>query len=391
MRRPRTVYLDHAATTPTDPRVIEAMLPYFGEVYGNPSAIHRVGRAAERAVENARETIAGHLNCRPGEIIFTSCGSESDNLALRGVLLQAVAEGRPAHLVTSPVEHDAIGNTAAQLAALLQVPVTNVPVDAWGVVKPGDVTAACVAGTTLASIMTANNEVGTIQPIKAIAEAAHQHGTLVHTDAVQAAGQMALDVEALGLDLLSLSAHKFYGPKGIGVLYVRESIALASSQTGGAQENGRRAGTENVPLIVGMAKAFDLAYHEFEQHVSHYRQQRDRLIDGLLSRIPDSILTGHPDNRLPNNASFVFPGVDSNQLLMHLDLNGIAASSGSACKTGSPKPSAVLLSMGIEPDLALSSLRLTVGRQTSQKDIAYALEVIPEAVEKVRRVSAVRS
>lgn len=391
MSRARTVYLDHAATTPIDPRALEAMLPYFGEVYGNPSAAYQAGLTAEHALEDARETIARLINCQPREIIFTSGGSESDNLALRGVLMQAAVEKRPTHLVISPVEHDAVSRTAAQLNHLLDVAVTTLPVDDWGMVAAGDAAATCSADTALVSVMMANNEVGTIQPVAAIAEAVHQQGTLVHTDAVQAAGQLPLDVKALGVDLLSLSGHKVYGPKGVGALYVRDGITLMPHQSGGAQEQGRRAGTENVPLIVGLAKAFELAYQKFDDHVNHYRRQRDRLIDGLLSQVPDAILTGHPEQRLPNNASFVFPGTDGNQLLMHLDMNGIAASSGSACKTGSPEPSRVLLSMGIEAEVARSSLRLTVGRQTSDDDIAYALAIIPEAVAKVRRLGVVAS
>ena len=382
----RTVYLDHAATTPVDPRVLEAMLPYFSEVYGNPSSIHRFGRMAEQAVEDARETVARVWGSRPDEVVFTSCGSESDNLALRGAMLTARQEGRGRHLVTTPVEHSAVSNTAAQLSGLLDFDVSLVAVDHCGQVDPAAIGAACRADTALVSVMYANNEVGTIQPLAEIAAVAHAAGALLHTDAVQAAGQLPLNVKELGVDLLAVSAHKFYGPKGVGALYVRRGIALAPSQSGGGQENGRRAGTHNVAFIVGLAKALEIAYAEREAHNAEYRRLRDRLVDGLLAAIPDAQLTGHPSERLPNNASFVFHDVDGNALLMHLDLQGIAASSGSACKTGSPEPSGVLTSMGLDRAWALGSLRLTVGRQTTDADIDYALEVIPQAVAKVREL-----
>ncbi|NPV66820.1 MAG: cysteine desulfurase [Anaerolineae bacterium] len=386
MSSSRMVYLDYAATTPVDPRVLDAMLPFFTETYGNPSSIHRFGRAAEQAVEDARERVARILGCTPGEIVFTSCGSESDNLALRGAMLMARRDGRGQHLVTSPVEHSAVTQTARQLAELLGFAVTQVPVDRHARVDPADVARACREDTALVSVMYANNEVGTVQPLAAIAATAHQHGALMHTDAVQAAGQLPLDVQALGVDLLAISAHKFYGPKGIGALYVRNGIALAPSQSGGGQENGRRAGTHNVAFIVGLARALEIAYEEATQYNARYQQLRDRLIDGILARVPDAQLTGHPRERLPNNASFVFQHVDGNALLMHLDLKGIAASSGSACKVGSPEPSAVLLSMGFDRTWALGGLRLTVGRHTTDEDIDYALEVIPDAVERVRKL-----
>ena len=382
----RTVYFDHAATTPVDPRVLEAMLPYFSEVYGNPSSIHRFGRMAEQAVEDARESVARVWGCQPDEVVFTSCGSESDNLALRGAMLTARREGRGRHLVTTPVEHSAVSNTAAQLSGLLDFDVSLVGVDRFGQVDPAAIAAACRADTALVSVMYANNEVGTVQPLAEIATVAHAAGALLHTDAVQAAGQLPLDVTELGVDMLAVSAHKFYGPKGVGALYVRRGIELAPSQSGGGQEHGRRAGTHNVAFIVGLAKALEIAYAEREAHNAEYRRLRDRLVDGLLAAIPDAQLTGHPAERLPNNASFVFHDVDGNALLMHLDLQGIAASSGSACKTGSPEPSGVLTSMGLDRAWALGSLRLTVGRQTTDADIDYALEVIPQAVAKVRQL-----
>ncbi len=388
MQPSQTIYLDHAATTPVDPRVVQAMLPYFSDVYGNPSSIHRFGRQAEQAVEDAREQVARVLGCQAKEIVFTSCGSESDNLALRGALLSSPAASRRAHLVTSPVEHSAVINTAHQLVQLAEIDLDIVPVDSWGQVNPDDIAAACQADTALISIMYANNEVGSIQPLRQIAAIARAQSVLFHTDAVQAAGQLPLNVADLGVDMLAVSAHKFYGPKGVGALYVRQGLNLVPSQSGGGQENGRRAGTHNVAFIVGLAVALQIASEEREHFNAIYQKHRDRLIEGLLARIPDARLTGHPTDRLPNNASFAFQHTDGNALLMHLDLKGIAASSGSACKVGNPEPSAVLLAMGYDLTWALGGLRLTVGRQTTDADIDYALEVIPAAVEKVRKLGA---
>jgi cysteine desulfurase len=384
----RTIYLDHAATTPVDPRVVEAMLPYFTEDYGNPSSIHRYGQKAERAVEQARETVARLWGCDPGEIVFTSCGSESDNLALRGAMLTARQASRGVHLITTPIEHSAVSKTAAQLADLLDFKLTVVPVDENGQVHPADIAAACTDDTALVSVMYANNEVGTIQPLAEIAAAAHASGALIHTDAVQAAGQLPLKVRDLGVDMLAISAHKFYGPKGVGALYVRDGVSLAPSQSGGGQESGRRAGTHNVAFIVGLAKALEIAEAELDAHNAHYRHLRDQLIDGLLHQIPDIQLTGHPTERLPNSASFALQHVDGNALLMHLDVRGIAASSGSACKVGNPAPSSVLTAMGFDPTWALGGLRLTVGRQTTETDIDTALDIIPQTVEKVRKLGA---
>ncbi|MBI5669779.1 MAG: cysteine desulfurase [Chloroflexi bacterium] len=383
----RTVYLDHSATTPTDPRVVEAMLPYFSDVYGNPSSAHRFGRDAENAVETARETVARILNCQPSEIVFTSCGSESDNLAMRGAGWTARQQGRGLHLVTTPLEHPAVGKTVQQMADLMGFERTIISVDKTGVVDVEDFANACRPGTTVASVMYANNEVGSIQPIPQLAALAHERGAWFHTDAVQAAGQLTLDVQKLGVDMLSLSAHKFYGPKGVGALYVRNGIELVPSQSGGSHEAGRRSGTHNTPLIVGLAKALAIAYDEFDAYTTHYCQMRDSLIDGVLNRVPGSQLTGHPVNRLPSHASFVFDGVDGNALLMHLDLKGVAASSASACKTGNPEPSGVLLALGYDRQTAGSSLRLTVGRQTTTEDVDYAVQTLVEAVEKVRRLN----
>ncbi|NDJ61670.1 MAG: cysteine desulfurase [Chloroflexi bacterium] len=384
----RTVYLDHSATTPTDPRVVEAMLPYFSEVYGNGSSAHSVGRKAEQAIDDARETIARIFNCNPTEIVFTSGGTESDNLAVRGAAWTARQLGLGHHLITTPIEHSAIGNTIDQLADVMGFERTVLPVSRAGMVDVEEFAAACRNETVFASIMYANNEVGTIEPIPQLAALAHEHNALFHTDAVQAAGQLMLDVQALGIDMLSVSAHKFYGPKGVGALFVREGIDLTPSQSGGSHEDGRRGGTHNTPGIVGMAKALELAYDELETRTAHYQTMRDRLIDGVLSKVSGAHLTGHPEQRLPAHASFVFEEVEGTMLLMHLDLKGVAASSASACKTGNPEPSSVLLALGFPPELAIGSLRLTVGRMTTEADIDYTVETLAETVEKLRRLRA---
>jgi cysteine desulfurase len=385
MQKP--IYLDYAATTPTDPRVVEAMLPYFTEDFGNPSSVHRFGRKAESAIEKARATIAGILNCSPGEIIFTSCGSESDNLALHGSVLAARKNSHRRWIISAHTEHHAVSNTVAQLAETAGALPEWISPDHEGRIAPQTLAYALCNNTIIVSVMYANNEIGTIQRIAELAMLTHDYGALFHTDAVQAGGQLSLDVKALGVDMLALSAHKFYGPKGVGLLYVRDGIQLVPSQSGGGQEANRRAGTHNVPLIVGMAKALELAYEELDTRTAHFRRLRDRLIDGILSGVPGSYLTGAPgDHRLPNHASFVFEGIDGNSLLMHLDMHGIAASSGSACNTGNPEPSEVLLAMGYEPSLALGSLRLTVGRHTTDDEIDRVLQVVPQAVEKIRKV-----
>lgn len=384
MSAPRFIYLDHSASTPVDPRVLDAMLPYFTEVYGNASSAHRAGRRAEQAVEDARETVARVLNCKPSEVVFTGGGTESDNLAVRGAAWARRGQGN--HMLTTPMEHSAIGRTAAQLADLMGFDLTMLPVDATGMVDVEEFAGAIRPETTFASIIYANNEVGTIQPIPKLAETAHARGLLFHTDAVQAGGQLNLDVNALGVDLMSLSAHKFYGPKGIGALYVRDGVKLVNSSSGGSHEGGRRAGTHNTPGIVGLAAALKLAYEELDARTAHYSAMRDRLIDGILSRVPNARLTGHPEQRLPAHASFIFEGVDGNTLLMHLDTKGIGASSGSACKTGNPEPSGVLLAMGYSRELALGSLRLTVGMMTTEADIDDAVTTIAETVEKLYRM-----
>jgi cysteine desulfurase len=365
------------------------MKPYFSEAYGNPSSVHRFGRDAENVVEEARRTMAKIFSCKPKEVVFTSCGSESDNLAIRGLALAAKKAGKGRHIITSPQEHSAVSRTVEQLVDLFDFEATFLPVDENGHISPEVLREAMREDTVLVSLMLANNEIGTILPIRELAEVARKHNALFHTDAVQAAGQLDLDVEALGVDALSVSAHKFYGPKGVGALYVREGLDLVPSQTGGSHEEARRAGTHNVPLIVGMAEALRLADVEQDKWVPHFTALRDRLIEGILGSIPDAELSGSREERLPSHASFMLQNINGNTLLMHLDMKGIAASSGSACKTGNPTPSGVLLAMGYDESWALGGLRLTVGRHTRHDDIDYVLDVLPTIVENVRKFSAV--
>jgi cysteine desulfurase len=382
-----SIYLDHSASTPVDPRVMEAMLPYFTEVYGNPSGVHRFAQQSEQAVEDAREVVAGVLGCKPREVVFTGCGSESDNLAIRGATLHAGHGHAQPHIITSAIEHPAVGNTALQLAHVNYAELEHVPLQADGSVTVDALESVLRDGTVLVTLMLANNEIGSISPIAELAEAAHRHGALFHTDAVQAAGQLPINVHDLNVDMLAISAHKFYGPKGVGALYVREGVRLLPSQTGGSHEDGRRAGTLNVPLIVGLAKALEIANVEREQHIAHMTRLRDRLISGILQNVPDVQLTGSAENRLPSHASFAFQQVDGNQLLMFLDNKGIAASAGSACKTGNPEPSEVLVALGLDSTWTLGGLRLTLGRHTTDEQIDTVLEILPAEVGRVRSFS----
>jgi len=379
-----SIYLDYAATTPLDPRALEAMLPFLREEFGNPSSVHGYGRRAEKAVEGARRSVAEVLGCAPDEIIFTSGGSESNNLALRGAAFAAREQRGANHLITAPTEHEAVLATLHQLRDHFGFELTELPVDRTGRVAPEAVARALRPDTGLVSVMTANNEIGTLQPVAEIAAICRERGVLVHTDAVQAASQLDLDVRVLGVDLLSLGAHKFYGPKGVGVLYVRHGTPLLPTQTGGAQERGRRAGTSNVAYIVGLAEALRITAQERETHNSRFAALREYVIAGVLSNVPESRVTGHRLERLPNHASFVFRHVNGNDLLMHLDLAGFAASSGSACKTGDPRPSGVLLALGLEPEWALGSLRITVGRGTTETHVERLVTVLPKVIEKLR-------
>lgn len=383
------VYLDYAATTPLDDQVLEAMLPYFREDFGNPSSVHYFGQRAEAALDEARQTIAERLNARPNEIIFTSGGSESDNLALRGVALAQRARTGANHIIISPVEHPAVLATARQLEERFGFEVDVLPVDSTGLVDPQDVEASLRPETALVSVIYANNEIGTINPIAEIGQICRQHHVPFHSDAVQAAAHLPMSEVRDSVDLLSIGAHKFYGPKGVGALFVRRGTPIIPVQTGGSHENGLRAGTSNVPLIVGMAEAFRLAQDRLEEHNGRVIKFRDRVIETVLQTVPRSRLTGHPTERLPNHASFVFEGVDGNTLLMLLDAGGFACSSGSACKVGSPKPSEVLEAVGLSRHWALGSLRVTLGRPTNEEDVEGFLAALPKAVEQARALAAV--
>jgi len=378
------VYFDYAATTPVAPRVLDAMLPYFSEMFGNPSSVHHYGQKAEAALDSARETVASSLNCRPAEVIFTSCGSESDNLALRGAALAMREKTGANWILTSRAEHHAVSKTAEQLEKHYGFLVEWLEVDESGMVHPETVEKAICHETAIVSVMYANNEIGTINPIREIAEVCHKNGVLFHTDAVQAAAYLPVDVKSLGVDMLSLGAHKFYGPKGVGALYIRKGTPLVPSQTGGGQEFGLRAGTQNVPYIVGFAEAFRLTNEEREERTAHVQPLRDRIVGTVLEEIPNVRLTGHPTDRLPNHCSFAFEGVDGNLLLTLLDAAGFACSSGSACKTGNPEPSDVLTNLDMPREWALGSLRVTLGTGTGPANVDAFLKTLPLLVEKTR-------
>src|SRR4030066_612059 len=369
MNEKKQIYFDYAATTPVDPRVLQVMLPYFNEAFGNPSSYHSYGQYAETALENSREIVAQNMHCLPSEVVFTSCGTESDNLALRGAAISAQKERDVKHILISPVEHHAVTRTAQQLSNIFGFELEYLPVDKFGQVHAEDVAVRIRPDTAIISVIYANNEIGTINPISEIGELCRSKGVIFHTDAVQAAGYLPLDVNSLHIDLISIGAHKFYGAKGIGALYIRKGLSILPAQTGGGQEFGFRAGTQNIPYIVGMAEALRLAQTEQQERISLVKPMRDHLIGIILEEIPDVRLTGHPDERLPNHASFIFKQVDGNALLMMLDVEGFACSSGSACKTGNPEPSDVLTSLGITRDWALGSLRVTLGTYTTPSEV----------------------
>ncbi|MCC6603289.1 MAG: cysteine desulfurase [Anaerolineae bacterium] len=383
------IYLDHGASTPVHPQVIEKMLPFWTEHYGNPSSSHAHGRSAGFALDEARLTIAQLMNAQAKEIVFTGCGSESDNLAIRGVMWAARKNGAGNHLITSAIEHEAVLETAVQLRDQFNFDLTIVGVDKYGRVSLDDIAAAIRPDTALISIMAANNEIGTMQPIQQIGALAREHGILCHTDAVQAAATTRWDMQTMPIDLISFAPHKFYGPKGVGMLYVRDGIELVSALTGGGQEDGRRSGTVNVAFAVGAAEAFKLAQDHLEAQLAHYTGLRDQLIAGVLAAVPadDIILTGHPTERLPHHASFALKNLSGNDLLMHLDMAGICASSGSACKTGDPKPAAILETIGLDPAWTKGGLRFTVGSQNTSAHIEHVIRSMPTVVEKVRKVS----
>ena len=388
MAEHRRIYLDHAATTPLDPRVLDAMRPVLESAWGNPSSIYAEGREARRVLDAARRDVAEVLGARPNDIVFTSGGSESDNAAIRGAAFASVGRGK--HVITSAIEHHAVLHTVEQLERE-GFSATYLPVDAEGFVRPDDLRAALRPDTTVVSIMYANNEVGTIEPIAELVQAVKDFDRHIvfHTDAVQAAGALDLNVDALGVDMLSLAAHKFYGPKGVGALYVRSRTPFIGQLLGGSQERNRRAGTEDVAGAVGFAKALRLAEAERETNVAHLRGLRDYLSAELPRRMPGVRLTGprDPERRLPNSYSCCLEGVEGEAILIQLDLNGISASSGSACTTGSLEPSHVLTAMGLPTDIARASLRITLGRENTPEDIDRLLDTLPRAVEKLRALA----
>ena len=381
------IYMDHAATTPVDERVLTAMMPYLTQSFGNPSSIYGLAQEARKALDDSRDAVARVLGARMSEIVFTGGGTEADNLAIKGVAFALRSVGN--HIVTSSIEHHAVLHACEQLEDL-GFEVTYLPVDEDGLVSPTSVEEALTDRTVLVSVMLANNEIGTIQPVREIAalvkDFAQRNGRtiVVHTDAVQAAGYLSLDVNELGVDMLSLSAHKFYGPKGVGALYVRRGTPLEPQQVGGGQERRRRSGTENVAGIVGMATALDLAEQRRDVTVMHCQRLRDRIVAGLTERIDDVRLNGHPTERLANNVNVSFQAIEGEPILLGLDFAGICASSGSACSSASLEPSHVLLAIGLGADLAQGSLRITLGHHNTDDDVDALLEAMPDLVTRLR-------
>ena len=380
----KRIYADNAATTKVAPEVVDAMLPYFTETYGNPSSIYNEGRTARVAVEKAREQVAKAIGASPKEIYFTGSGSEADNWALRSTARALSKKGN--HIITSAVEHHAVLHTCQDLEKQ-GFEVTYLPVDKYGMVSPDDVKAAIKDTTIMISIMFANNEIGTIMPIAEIGKIAKEAGVVFHTDAVQAVGNVEIDVKAMNIDMLSLTAHKFHGPKGCGALYVRQGVKLMSFITGGAQERMRRAGTENVPGIVGLGKAIELATANIKEKQEKLIALRDRYIKKVLETVPYSRLNGHPTERLAGNANISFEYIEGEGLLLSLDMKGIAASSGSACTSGSLDPSHVLLAIGLKHEQAHGSLRTSFGEDTTVEDIDYMVDAIAEIVARLRSMS----
>jgi cysteine desulfurase len=376
----RRVYLDHNASTPVHPEVLAEMLPYFSEIFGNPSSVHAFGRAAREAVDRARERIAAFLGVAAEEIVFTSGGTESDNLAVKGL---ALARGR-GHVITSQIEHHAVLRTCQALEAQ-GFAVTYLPVDQYGIVDPDDVRRAIRPDTVAISIMHANSEVGTIEPVGAIGAIAREHGVPFHVDAVQTFGKIPLDPHAMHIDLLSFSGHKIYGPKGVAGLYVRKGTRMVSVQHGGDHERRRRAGTENVPGIVGLAKAVEIRARDMHAEAERLRGLRDRLWEGIRTRVPDVRLNGHPTERLPGTANLAFRHVESESIVLGLDLKGIAVSAGSACTSGHVEPSHVLVAMGVPLDWAMGAVRFSLGRSTAAEDIDYVVECLEPLVRRLRQ------
>ena len=377
------IYLDYAATAPVLPEVLDAMLPFFMSQFGNPSGVHAFGRETRKAVEQARRRTAGLLGADSREIIFTSGGSESNNLAIKGAAYSLRTKGN--HIVTSKIEHPSVLNTCRWLEKQ-GFRVTYLPVDSCGTVSPEDVREAICPDTVLVSIMTANNEIGTVQHVSEIGEICRDKGVVFHSDAVQAAGMLKTDVRAMNVDLLSLSAHKFHGPKGTGALYVRKGTKLEAVIHGGEQERGLRAGTENVPGIVGLGKAAEIAGSEMERNTAQIRELRDLLIKRIQEKVPDAFLNGHPVNRLPNNCHFSFSGIESEALLLRLDLAGISVSGGSACTSGSMEPSHVLQAIGLKDEMLRSGIRMTLGKETTREEIERTAQILSEIVADLRKM-----
>ena len=380
----RRIYLDHAATTPTHSEVVKAMLPYFTDAFGNPSSIYSYGQEARGSVEEARTKVAELIGARSEEIIFTSGGTEADNFALEGVAYTNERKGN--HIITTSIEHHAVMEVCKFLERR-GFRITYLPVDEYGLVAPDDVKRAITDKTILISVMHANNQIGTIEPVEEIAKIAREAGVYFHTDAVQTLGHIPVNVDKLKVDLLSISAHKFYGPKGIGALYVRKGTRLVSLMHGGEQEKRHRAGTENVPAIVGLGKAVELAGQEMDKEAERLAYLRDKLIKGLGEKIDHIRLNGHPTRRLPNNVNVSVDFVEGESMLLNLDLEGICASTGSACSSASLEPSHVLLALGLSPEQAHGSLRFTLGRENTEADVERVLEVLPGIVAKLRAMS----
>jgi cysteine desulfurase len=385
MEKIERIYLDYAATTPVDERVLQSMLPFFSNLFGNPSSVHSFGQQAEAALEDARRSVAQSLHARPEEIIFTSCGTESDNLALRGAALSMRKKSGASRILISPVEHHAVSHTVHQLCEQEGFTFEYLPVDSNGIVHADEVEAAIRPGTALVSVIYANNEIGSINPVQEIAAVCRRKGVLMHTDAVQAAAHLPMDVERDGVDFLAIGAHKFYGPKGVGALFIRRGVSISPSQTGGKQENGLRAGTHNIPYIIGLAEALRLAQAEQGVRSNRITEIRDLVLQRVIMEIPRSRITGHPTQRLPNHASFAFEGVDGNRLLMMLDVAGIACSSGSACKVGTPEVSEVLSAIGLSSTWGFGSLRVTLGKDTTRDQVEAFLHALPAIVERIRK------
>ena len=382
------IYLDHSATTPVDSRVIEAMLPYFDNIFGNPSSPHSVGQEAQVALEDARQKVADFIGADINEIYFTSGGTESDNLAIKGVAYKNKDKAKGKHIITSVIEHPAVLRTCEYLESM-GFETTYLPVNSDGLVELSDVEAAIRDDTILISIMHANNEIGTVQPISEIGKMAHEHGIYFHTDAVQSAGKLEIDVNKLNVDLLSMSSHKIHGPKGVGALYIKKGTKIEPLSHGGSHERKMRAGTENVSGIVGFAEACKLCNDNLAEEAAHMTQLRDRLIDGLL-KIEDSYLNGSHSQRLPNNANVRFSFIEGEGMLLLLDMNGIAVSTGSACSSASLEPSHVLSAIGLKPEDSHGSLRFSLGRANTQAEIDYVLEIMPGIVEKLRAMSPLK-